>query len=57
VLFQGIVVAILMLLGTNAKVQKAVTNMVLMAPPPPPKPVRRNRIRVAAAVRVLLFLR
>jgi TonB family protein len=39
VVFQGVVVAILMLLGTNAKVQKAITNVVLMAPPPPPKPV------------------
>jgi TonB family protein len=39
VLFQAVVVAILMLIGTNAKVQKAITNVVLMAPPPPPKPV------------------
>jgi TonB family protein len=40
VIFQGALVAILMLVGTNAKVQNAVTNMVLMAPPPPPKPVQ-----------------
>jgi len=39
VLFQGALVAVLMLVGTNAKVQKAITNVVLMAPPPPPKPV------------------
>jgi protein TonB len=39
VLFQGALVAALMLVGTNAKVQKAITNVVLMAPPPPPKPV------------------
>ena len=38
-LFQGAIVAALMLVGTNAKVQKAITNVVLMAPPPPPKPV------------------
>jgi protein TonB len=35
VLFQGAIVAVLMLLGTNARVQKAITNVVLMAPPPP----------------------
>ena len=38
-LVQIIGVAVLLLLGTNAKVQKAITNVVLMAPPPPPKPV------------------
>jgi periplasmic protein TonB len=36
---QIIGVAILLLLGTNAKVQKTIANVVLMAPPPPPKPV------------------
>lgn len=40
VVFQGIIVTILMLIGTNAKVQKAITNVVLIAPPPPPKPVQ-----------------
>jgi TonB family protein len=40
VLFQGALVAALMLLGTNEKVQKAITNVVLMAPTPPPKPVQ-----------------
>jgi protein TonB len=39
VLFQGALVAALMLVGTNKNVQKAITNVVLMAPPPPPKPV------------------
>jgi protein TonB len=39
VVFQGALVAALLLLSTNAKVQKAITNVVLMAPPPPPKPV------------------
>jgi protein TonB len=34
VVFQAIVITILFLLGTNAKVQKAVTSIVLMAPPP-----------------------
>ena len=39
-LIQIIGVVILLLLGTNAKVQKAITNVVLIAPPPPPpKPV------------------
>jgi TonB family protein len=38
-LVQIIAVAILLLLGTSTKVQKAITNVVLMAPPPPPKPV------------------
>jgi TonB family protein len=38
-LFQGGLVAALMLLGTNAKIQKAITNVVLMAPTPPVKPV------------------
>ncbi len=37
VLFQGIIVGILLLLGTNEKVRKAITNTVLIAPPPPPK--------------------
>jgi TonB family protein len=40
VLFQCAAVAALVLLGTNAKVQKAITNVVLMSPPPPPKPVQ-----------------
>ncbi len=40
VLFQGALVAALMLVGTNKNVQKAITNVVLMAPPPPPKPVQ-----------------
>jgi TonB family protein len=39
VLFQGIVVAILMLVGTNQTIQKAVKNVIVFAPPPPPKPV------------------
>jgi len=34
VIFQGIVVAILMLIGTNAKVQQAVKNVILIAPMP-----------------------
>src|SRR5580698_10307703 len=38
-LVQIIGVAILLLLGTSAKVQKAITNVVLMAPLPPPKPI------------------
>lgn len=33
-IFQAAIVGLLMLLGTNAKVQKAVTSIVLMAPPP-----------------------
>lgn len=32
-------VVILLLLGTNAKVQKTIASVVLIAPPPPPKPV------------------
>jgi len=39
VLFQAVVVAVLLLVGTNKTVQKAVANVVLMAPPPPPKAV------------------
>lgn len=39
-LVQIVGVAILLLLGTNTKVQKAITNVVLMAPPPAPKPVQ-----------------
>ena len=38
-LVQLIGVAILLLLGTNAKVQKTIANVVLIAPTPPPKPV------------------
>jgi TonB family protein len=40
VLFQGALVAALMLVGTNKTVQKAITNVVLMEPTPPPKPVQ-----------------
>jgi TonB family protein len=40
VLFQGIVVTILMLLGTNQTIQRAVKNVVLIAPAPPPKPMQ-----------------
>ncbi len=40
VVFQGALVAVLMLLGTNDKVQKLVKSTILMAPPPPPKPVQ-----------------
>jgi len=40
VLFQCALVAVLLLAGTNAKVQKAITNVVLMAPPPPVKPMQ-----------------
>ncbi len=40
VVFQGALVAVLMLLGTNEKVRKAITNVVLVAPPPPPKAVQ-----------------
>ena len=38
-LLQGIAVAVLILLGTSAKVQKAITSVVLIAPPPPPRAV------------------
>jgi protein TonB len=37
VIFQVIVVVILVLLGTNAKVQKAITNVAILVAPPPPK--------------------
>jgi TonB family protein len=40
VLFQGALVAVLMLLGTNQTVQRVVRNVVLIAPAPPPKPVQ-----------------
>ena len=38
-LVQAIGVALLLLLSTNAKVQKTIANVVLIAPAPPPKPI------------------
>jgi periplasmic protein TonB len=38
-LLQGIAVALLVLLGTSAKVQKAISSVVLIAPSPPPRAI------------------
>ncbi len=40
VLFHGVVFASLILIGTNDKVQKAIKNVVLVAPPPPVQTVK-----------------
>jgi len=40
VLVHGAIFASLILVGTNDKVQKAIKNVVLVAPPPPPKTVK-----------------
>jgi TonB family protein len=39
VLIHGAIFALLILVGTNAKVQTALKNVVLIAPPPPVKPI------------------